>query len=769
MKKLILLTITATAAMSAMAQGKLDLSASMLAGRALQSEVLSRSGESYNALPSPLAPGEKVAVVVMFADDEDASVLESRGYEVLSSRDNLAIVRMSANEMVQAAGLSAVKSIAIGAETRKLLYQAKQTTGVSTIHEGGSEVGGQSYDGTGVVVGLMDQGLDINHPNFLKADGTPRASRLYVITGTTGDINPYVTPSDIAAYTTDDSGETHATHVLGCMAGSFGGNGEKYSKVSFINARGINQVGSNRWTSLTDYRGSATGSDIVACCGTTGGTNILLAAEKIYQYAQSQNKPAVMNISLGHNYGPHDGTDVNSKYLESIGKDMIICVSAGNEGTDPISIHKDFTASSTQVKTSPAATCSVNGIVDIWGKDNSIYNVTFQLINKSTGAVVFTYTLDKNLNSIDNEQETSVIIAGNAYNAPSYIYNSAFNSAFGERGAVMISSNIDPNNNRYNVQMTLQGSGGNNGIVPAIIVEGKSGQSVDMFCAGNAAFYSNNLAGFTAGSPDNSINGIATAKNVIAVGAYVNANKIPTLAGLGSYKGVEPGQIADFSSYGTTFDGRVLPHVAGPGQAMLSSYSYHYTSKLSATDQTLTQATGYVTKAVKNPTTGKTENRDYYWAEMSGTSMSSPFVAGVIALWLQADPTLKYDDVMNVINETSIKDAFTAAAPTRFGAGRINALAGIKKVLNLTGIADVAVDASDFVVTPTFGRGFEIFAAGAQGIRGELYSMNGSLAASVSASGDTAVLDASAATPGIYILRSTTASGRTDSRKVVLK
>ncbi len=125
--------------------------------------------------------------------------------------------------------------------------------------------------------------------------------------------------------------------------------------------------------------------------------------------------------------------------------------------------------------------------------------------------------------------------------------------------------------------------------------------------------------------------------------------------------------------------------------------------------------------------------------------------------------------MLNTIKYTSTTDAFTQAAPHRFGAGRINALAGLKHVLNPAGVADIAIEASDFVVTPTFGRGFEIFAAGASGVRSELYSMNGMLVASASASGDTAVLDAETATPGIYILRSTTESGRTDSRKVVLK
>lgn len=758
MKKLIFLSLAATAALSAGAQGKLDPSAAILASRTLQAEVQSRAGD-VKALPAPLAPGDKVAVIVTLAPGEDASSLEARGFEVLTTREDMAIVRMSAAEMYAASEMDQVKSITLGVEARQLLCQAKTYTGVNPIHEGSSEVGGKVYDGTGTIVGLMDSGLDINHPNFLKADGTPRASRLFVITGNGGAISTYDTPSKISAYTTDQSSDTHATHVLGCMAGSFD---DYYTKVSFINTSGRNQTSNNRkMNSFSDYRGSATGADIAACCGTTEGTNILLAAEKIYNYAKSQGKPAVMNISLGHNYGPHDGTDANSKYLASIGNDMIICVSAGNEGEENISLHKDFKAGDTQVKTCPSGAASTSGMLDIWGSDATIYKVTFQIIEKATGKVAWSYTLDKNLSSDKNNQNTMAVIASSVYTAPGYIHDDAFDKAFGNSSAVFMMSNIDPNNKRYNVTVQFQTGSGTSGYVPGIVVEGTPGKSVDLFRMGGAMF-SNNLAGYSNGNPDCSINGIATAKNIISVGAYVNATKLPTLAGLGTYRDTE-GAIATFSSYGKTFDGRQLPLVAGPGQGVISSYSSYYTATLDSKDPSIAQATAYVDRTVSN------RSRRYYWAEMSGTSMSSPFVAGVISLWLQADPTLKYNDILNVINTTSTKDALTAAAPDKFGAGRINALAGIKKILNLTGISDVKVDGDNFVVTPTFGRGFEVFAAGARSVSAELYSMSGALVARADASGDTAVLDASAAAPGVYVLRSATANGRVDSRKVVLK
>ena len=113
MKKIVLLSLAATAAFGATAQSKLDLSASMLVNRAMQAETLSRSGEHHVSLPSPVSADDKVAVVVTFAPGEDAAVLEERGYEVLTTRDDMAIVRMSVAEMQAAAALSQIKNITL--------------------------------------------------------------------------------------------------------------------------------------------------------------------------------------------------------------------------------------------------------------------------------------------------------------------------------------------------------------------------------------------------------------------------------------------------------------------------------------------------------------------------------------------------------------------------------------------------------------------------------------------------------------------------------
>ena len=62
--------------------------------------------------------------------------------------------------------------------------------------------------------------------------------------------------------------------------------------------------------------------------------------------------------------------------------------------------------------------------------------------------------------------------------------------------------------------------------------------------------------------------------------------------------------------------------------------------------------------------------------------MSAPAVAGAVALWLQADPSLTVNDVRNVLQLTSRKDSFVNSGYSeRWGAGKLDAYAGLRYVL----------------------------------------------------------------------------------------
>lgn len=86
----------------------------------------------------------------------------------------------------------------------------------------------------------------------------------------------------------------------------------------------------------------------------------------------------------------------------------------------------------------------------------------------------------------------------------------------------------------------------------------------------------------------------------------------------------------------------------------------------------------------------------HYWGRMQGTSMSSPFAAGVFALWLEANPTLDVNAIRDIAKRTAMTDRYTQAGdPVQWGAGKLDAYEGLKLALNYTSsVNDVLADKS---------------------------------------------------------------------------
>lgn len=739
MKKtpIILASLLAVAGMAS-AQSKLDLQASQkLASISLQSEVASRSGSAVSQEP--------LSVIVTFNSAEAAETYCDRASdEVLWHRDELVIVRLQPDGITALAEDASVKFISLGEISQPKLDVAREVAGVADVQAGtGLD---KAYDGTGVIAGLFDTGVDPNHANFAGADGS-RVRRVWQIQGKTSTTYTYDTPEKIAAYTTDADSETHGTHVLGIMAGSF----KSRAQVSYFDTRGYLAVSNNR---AVPYYGVATGADIAIACGSFESANTIQAAELVSQYAKSVGKPAVLNLSLGHNTGPHDGTTALNTALARIGQDMIICMSAGNEGADNLSLQKTFTASDKSMKTFISSGPAVSSAsVDVWGSDSRALTVTIQCVDRSTGAVSYSFVVP--------QSEGTKFIGGSSYtNYTNVAYDKALDTAFGSNALISYSSGVNALNNRYEVLIGVTTGLGASGssVSPAVVIEGEAGVTVNAYTSG-ALFRSNGVSGYLDGTPDASISDLACGDNVLVVGSYTNRRNIPTLGGAGTYNATE-GAISSFSSYGKTFGGRQLPDVAGPGEGMVSSYSYYYIQKMLAANPNLT-AKSLSTAIYEH------DGRASYWYDMSGTSMSSPFVAGVMALWLQADPTLTIGDVKEILKATARQDEFTAAAPHRFGYGKIDALAGIKHILGTGGVADVKVDGE--VLISEVSRGcFDVFAAGAQQVDAALYGLNGSQVAAVSVKGDTATLTTDGLASGVYVLRAQ-AGAQTVTRKVVVR
>lgn len=204
--------------------------------------------------------------------------------------------------------------------------------GANQVHAGSGL--SQSYTGDGVVVGVLDSGIDWKHEDFDWSNGSSRIQYLWDMSGTSNPPSGYAYGTEYTKANIDagqcseidgDGGYGHGTHVTGTAAGS--GNAH------------------------SDYPGVAPESDIIFVKGirdhnSNGGfsdSDVIDGCAYIFAKAQQMGQPAVINLSLGGHYGSHDGTSLYEQGLDNLtGPGKIIVAAAGNEGSDLI--HTGYTA-----------------------------------------------------------------------------------------------------------------------------------------------------------------------------------------------------------------------------------------------------------------------------------------------------------------------------------------------------------------------------------------------------------------------------------------
>ncbi len=186
----------------------------------------------------------------------------------------------------------------------------------------------RSLTGRGVLVAVVDTGIDIFHPDFRNEDGTTRLVGLWDQTVKTGQppegysLGTYFSEEQIneilragsASSTSDLNG--HGTHVAGIAAG----NGRA--------SQGIN-------------RGIAYEADLLVVKLAGAGRNgfpqtaeLMMGVDFCVRISLERNEPLALNLSYGNNYGSHRGTSLLETYLDSvagIGR-SVICIGSGNEG-----------------------------------------------------------------------------------------------------------------------------------------------------------------------------------------------------------------------------------------------------------------------------------------------------------------------------------------------------------------------------------------------------------------------------------------------------
>ena len=519
---------------------------------------------------------------------------------------------------------------------------ARYYSRVEKAHEGvGLEM---PYTGKGVIVGVIDCGFDFNHINFWDSEGNTRVKAVYMPydnTGKTIMVNRIVlpgtcfeSPDKIKALTTDDPKTTHGTQTAGIAAGSYKENG---------------------------WYGIATEADIVVCAmpeEKLSDVKLAQCISYIDDYARRMGKPYVVNISLGYNVGSHDGTSfITSIFKQFAGPGKVFVVAAGNDGDEDVCIHESLNNKTDTVTTllnGYSNGLHRSGYVNAWSDEGKPFNTRLIVVDTRDGNIVY--------------KSRSLGATTVGVNAD---FNTDDDTDLGQyyTGNVSFSGTMELNGNGSSL-MKIDMTAKKRYYVMGFQYYSPLSTPLNIWTSQYAFFDDFGLSWVSQGTSVGSINELATTDSVISVGSYNTRQYITMNNGVEYFRrNSDPFEISYYSSYGPDEGGVNRPDVCAPGSVIISSANRYDTD---APNLEFWQPSVVV------------DGVEYPYCPDLGTSMSAPVVAGAVALWLQADPSLSTDDVRSVLRNTSYKDRYvTGSNPARWGSGKLDINAGLRYVLHI--------------------------------------------------------------------------------------
>ncbi|MEJ2186270.1 MAG: S8 family serine peptidase, partial [Gemmatimonadota bacterium] len=515
--------------------------------------------------------------------------------------------------------------------------------------------------GQGVIVGIVDSGLDLKHGDFLDPAGKTRVIAAWdqtanndkppgVIGGNDWTYGHVCTSDDIdggSCALADTIG--HGTHVLGTAAGdgSATGNGQP----------------------AYQFAGVAPQADLIVVKGGNEDItrdHVVDGVAYIFAMAQKLGRPAVVNLSLEGPGGPHDGTTLFEQALNNLtGPGRIIVAAAGNDGAnnDATPAFPDGPHHAMGIAGGPADTLLVPPYTPLPGPENDIlllemwYNGTDSIgvtVVTPSGTAVRAATGDTaNVNTPDG-----TVLIDNAFGGR--------DPENGDRSAMIILGDADqaapPAVGRWLIRVQADslghGSTGSYHIwLDAYALDLNKPEIIPHMPGGSNAYM---------------VTMPATADKVIAVAAYAARHHWTGLGGerQSFYYQEALGDIALFSSPGPRRDGVMKPDLAAPGKVVISSMSR---------DASIWKPEGrhYLIEA------------DSVHAGLVGTSMAAPAVTGTVALLLELQPDLTPGAVHELLVRSARQDQFTAhpytgqpdAVPNaQWGYGKVDAAAAAQRL-----------------------------------------------------------------------------------------
>lgn len=285
------------------------------------------------------APGEKTWELIVRYNGSLES-LRDEGIRVDELAAGYAVLVVPESRIEQ---VSAMEQILYIEKPKRLFFasnMARAASCLSTIQTsigagaGGGGTGGagagvissleSGLTGKGVLVAVIDSGIDYYHPDFRNPDGTTRIGlladqdrdRIYTREEINAALETGSRTSALALVpSTDPSG--HGTAVAAIAAGNGREGNGVYRGVAYESELMVVKLG----TPLTDSFPRT--------------TQLMKALDLVVRRAQDMNRPLAVNISFGNTYGSHDGTSLLETFINDmsgIGRNVIVA-GTGNEGT----------------------------------------------------------------------------------------------------------------------------------------------------------------------------------------------------------------------------------------------------------------------------------------------------------------------------------------------------------------------------------------------------------------------------------------------------
>ena len=563
-------------------------------------------GHARLDLPEMQLNGVKYYPVILTYEQEEFSrpILENMGVRLQTVVDGYCTAEVPARQLEAVASLDWILNVEGARYGELFLDAAVQDTKVDQIWDS------FSYHGSGIIVGVVDSGIDWAHEDFKDAQGK---SRIQYLWDQSDDVGPnpsgYNYGSEWTKAQIDDGNcreqdepqaGAHGTHVSGIAAGDGSATGNDQPSSRFIG------VADQADLMFVKYKNMNAAVD---------GVNYM------FQKAQAMGKPIAVNMSLGGIDGPHDGsTALESTLAGVLGSDVqgrALVIAAGNSGDQ--TIHARSTGLPAPVGenlldyphlVTTAYSQQMVGVIP--GIPVEIYYP-----HGSTLKVSLIYPADANYSQAaqtpwvepGNQYQTNSVQVGPLAGAAITIFNESPNT-LGNSNLNRVYVELFNNNNptipiqSYRYYILLDGEG---------VAMDAWHTLRDMGCLVPRAWVESPPSTMLDADDQYTIARPGSMLSSICVGSHVTKTQWTDVDGQGqTQEGATLGAISGFSSRGKLRDETQKPDLSAPGEVIISVLAANYTNAPHSDIE-----------------------RDGVHQKMQGTSQESPHLCGDAALMLQ--------------------------------------------------------------------------------------------------------------------------------------